>query len=478
MSGLSPLRRSCCGPSRLTLRWQASSRRTLLTARHVQQGTAPLPIRCSRSAPRAPTGSCLFSAYRRLISSSARPATPKVLINDIASQEVLVELDSGEAARYPSFWLRDHCLCETCSHPHTHQRQLDTFALDPSTKAASIAPTSDGLEIIWADGDAHRSLFPWSWLREHSPFPSSKLNATQRHQATRHWTPFLPSSPRPQTSFETLTSQSGRASLFSQIQTHGLAFISNTPPSPEATIELLNALGPIRHTHYGGFWDFTSVANPIDTAYTNLSLPLHTDTTYFNDPCGLQLFHLLSHGPSSTTPQPADFDATLGGESTFSDGFAAADALYRTDKAAYELLSTIPIVFAAEGSPAGPFRNNALHIQGGPVLNHADPSMRPNALSPSTLTQVRWNNCDRSPLTVFPSHSVMLGWYRAAKLWKEILESGEFEVQVKLRPGEPVVFDNWRVLHGRKAFEGKRRMCGAYTAMDDFRAGAQALGVV
>ena len=30
------------------------------------------------------------------------------------------------------------------------------------------------------------------------------------------------------------------------------------------------------------------------------------------------------------------------------------------------------------------------------------------------------------------------------------------------------VFDNWRVLHGREAFTGKRRMCGGYIARDDF----------
>ena len=30
------------------------------------------------------------------------------------------------------------------------------------------------------------------------------------------------------------------------------------------------------------------------------------------------------------------------------------------------------------------------------------------------------------------------------------------------------VFDNWRVLHGRSAFSGKRRMCGAYIGRDDY----------
>jgi trimethyllysine dioxygenase len=411
---------------------------------------------------------------------SSRPAssTPKVLTNDIPNQEILLELDSGEAARLPSFWLRDHCLCDVCSHPHTHQRQLDTFALDPSIKAVSAESTVDGLHVTWSGTEPHESIFPWTWLNEHTPFPTSKVNTTTRHQATRQWTPFLPTSPRPQTSFDTLSTPDGRASLFSQIHTHGLAFIPNTPPSPEATIQILNTLGPIRHTHYGGFWDFTSEANPIDTAYTNLSLPLHTDNTYFSDPAGLQLFHLLSHVPSShPEPHPGAFTPTLGGESTFTDGFAAAAHLYTLSPSSYHILSTTPIVFAAEGSPAGPFRNTPLTPQGSPVLSHANPAQH-KTFSPATLTQVRWNNCDRSPLTQFSSHSAMISWYRAAKEWAAILESGEFQVDVKLEPGEPVVFDNWRVLHGRRAFEGKRRMCGAYVGMDDFRAGAVAVGAI
>ena len=31
------------------------------------------------------------------------------------------------------------------------------------------------------------------------------------------------------------------------------------------------------------------------------------------------------------------------------------------------------------------------------------------------------------------------------------------------------VVDNHRVLHGRSAFDGKRRMCGAYIGMDEYR---------
>lgn len=31
------------------------------------------------------------------------------------------------------------------------------------------------------------------------------------------------------------------------------------------------------------------------------------------------------------------------------------------------------------------------------------------------------------------------------------------------------VVDNHRVLHGRSAFDGKRRMCGAYIGIDEYR---------
>ena len=37
------------------------------------------------------------------------------------------------------------------------------------------------------------------------------------------------------------------------------------------------------------------------------------------------------------------------------------------------------------------------------------------------------------------------------------------------------VIDNHRVLHGRAAFTGKRRMCGAYIGADDYAARLLAL---
>lgn len=54
-------------------------------------------------------------------------------------------------------------------------------------------------------------------------------------------------------------------------------------------------------------------------------------------------------------------------------------------------------------------------------------------------------------------------WYTAAAKWEEILRSKELEYRFQLKPGTTVIFNNHRVLHGRTAFTGLRRICGGYS---------------
>ncbi|KIY03710.1 uncharacterized protein Z520_00401 [Fonsecaea multimorphosa CBS 102226] len=408
----------------------------------------------------------------------------------MTNQELIVDFNTGIALRYPSFWLRDHCPCSECQHPSTHQRQLDTFAIDPEVKVSSVQSTPEGLEVTWpgtatatpASGSAdaisttggearHRSLYSWEWLQTHPPFTQATNKTAASAVPKRKWTHVSPSSPSlprvPYPSIMDTSSTLGLAQFLESIHTYGLCFIPSTPPTPSATQSLVERISHIRPTHYGGFWDFTSEPNPIDTAYTDDYLPPHTDTTYFTDPAGLQLFHCVT---------PAD----KGGESTFVDGFAAAAHLYEKFPQHYRALATYPVLSAALGSSAGEFYNTANSLQGYPVLVHSSPPGLHQGPSPTSLVQVRWNNLDRVPPTSspFPNHTALKSWYAAAREWSRILESPEFLITVMLRPGEPVIFDNWRVLHGRLGFEGKRRVCGAYVGMDDFRAKCRGLGLV
>lgn len=130
--------------------------------------------------------------------------------------------------------------------------------------------------------------------------------------------------------------------------------------SGEATQELIERIAFIRNTHYGmslrpdnpavrpketdlilssgGFWQFTADLAKKDSAYTQLALGAHTDTTYFSDPAGLQTFHLLSH---------TDGD---GGSSLLVDGFKVAETLRRESPEAYETLCRVRIRGHASGN--------------------------------------------------------------------------------------------------------------------------------
>lgn len=54
-------------------------------------------------------------------------------------------------------------------------------------------------------------------------------------------------------------------------------------------------------------------------------------------------------------------------------------------------------------------------------------------------------------------------WYDAAAKFESILSRQNVQYRFQLKPGRTVIFDNHRVLHGRTAFTGLRRICGGYS---------------
>jgi trimethyllysine dioxygenase len=190
------------------------------------------------------------------------------------------------------------------------------------------------------------------------------------------------------------------------------------PATPEDTEQLIRRIAFIRETHYGGFWDFTSDLSHGDTAYTNLSLGAHTDTTYFTDPAGLQLFHLLSH-----TPAAKDGTAASGGESLLVDGFFAAKILREVHPKAYEVLSSV--CFSTHSAGDDSTLVKPLKKGGYPILEHDKSTGR--------LVQVRYNNDDRSVLTI--AEDQVLPFYDALSKWHSILTHSDSEYWSQLTPG-------------------------------------------
>ncbi|OSX59107.1 hypothetical protein POSPLADRAFT_1151947 [Postia placenta MAD-698-R-SB12] len=348
-------------------------------------------------------------------------------------------------------WLRDHCRCPQCFHSATKQRLVNTFEIPPDVKPVQVESKADGLEVkcnllylsySGPSSQPHTSFYPWSWLQQNSYDPPLSKPS---HPERILWGSKILQSP-PTVTYEEVMSEDeqGLFKWLSNVDKFGFCFVTSVPPTPEATEGLSCRIGFIRETQYGKFWDFTSDLAKGDTAYTTMALGAHTDTTYYTDPCGLQLFHLLEHTGGK------------GGATLLVDGFYVASILKELHPTAYEHLSRVRVPAHAAGEPSALYTPTP---QGGyPVLRHAD----------DELIQVRWNNDDRSVMSHLEP-GLVEEWYDSIRKWHQLLTSADSEYWVQLSPGTAVVVDNHRVLHGRSAFDGKRRMCGAYIGIDEYR---------
>ncbi|KAL3477891.1 putative trimethyllysine dioxygenase [Aspergillus californicus] len=333
-----------------------------------------------------------------------------------------------------------------CVHPDTRQRIVDTFSIPKDISVVKTKGVQDGVELTWSDG--HVSFHPYEYLKNQSRH-SNRLGVRKRPKATAILRKFKTQSPSnpisPTVSYSSVMSEdTGVLRWLENVYTWGFCFVEDTPVDPESTEALLKRIAFIRHTHYGGFWDFTADLTFKDTAYTTEPLGAHTDNTYFTDPSRLQLFHLLSHTEGE------------GGASLLVDGFQATQTLQKENKEHAITLQSTKHSYHSSG-------NADIVIQ--PLIQKTVLGVR--SYRGPIMQQIRWNNYDRVVKMDWKLDEQQ-AWYEAASHFNEIIRRPEMEIWTQLKPGTALLFDNWRMLHGRSEFTGKRRMCGGYINNDDF----------
>ncbi|KAJ3197640.1 hypothetical protein HK101_002068 [Irineochytrium annulatum] len=357
-------------------------------------------------------------------------------------------LGHGKSAYHP-IWLRDHCKCDKCYHAGTKQRLLSTvdIPLDIKIASATLDPGMQSVTLTWVGEDPnHRTTFDLDWLRTHSYHPKIAEESVKFRRDLKYWGAELMANAKDITVpfKDIMNSDEGLGAWLRILDSYGIAYASGVPATPEDTQALGERICFIRETHYGRFWDFTPNLAHGDTAYTTLGLPAHTDTTYFTDPIGLQLFHLL------------EFKGK-GGESLHVDAFNLARQLKETQPWAYDALARILVPAHSAGDGNVTITPTPRSY---PILN-IDPST-------GTLYQIRFNNDDRSTLSGLAPEDVEL-FYAALREWTRLVKDPKNECWSQMTPGTAVVMDNWRVLHGRSAFTGHRRLTGSYHNWDDYR---------
>ncbi len=352
----------------------------------------------------------------------------------VGAAGLTVAWPDGGTSRYPWFWLRDHSHDPATLHAETLQRQIDTAALPAAIAGRGATRQGDCIEITWSDGSAAARL-PLAFLAAHrQPATASLASGVAR----RTWDAASLPAAGPRVPYaEIMAGDDGLRAWLEQIETWGFCIAAGTPADPQATEALIRRVGYIRETLFGGFWDFTADRAKADTAYTNLELRPHTDGTYSHDAPGLQMLHCLAFAGS-------------GGQSTVIDGLKIAERLRDEAPQHYATLSLVAV--------PGQYIGDGMHLRAArPVFRH-DHQGR--------LAQVSFNNYDRAPFLL--PDGEMAAFYAALRAFEALANDPAMQWIHRLAPGEALLFDNWRVLHGRKAYDGTRRLCGAYLNHEDY----------
>lgn len=219
----------------------------------------------------------------------------------------------------------------------------------------------------------------------------------------------------------------------------GLVRLDGAGTEPGTVERAVERFGFVRETNYGRLFDVRIEPSPTNLAFSDRGLDFHTDNPYRDPTPTLQLLHALV----------AD---RQGGETLFVDGFAQAERLREETPGAFETLSRTPVGFRYGD------RSGACWTAEAPIIElDASGAVRAIRLNHRAL--------DLSPDIGGP-------WYDAYLAFHRLVHEPGAAFERVLRPGEMVIFDNRRLLHGRGGLRGgsPRWLQGCYADRDGLRA--------
>ena len=314
----------------------------------------------------------------------------------------------------------------------SHQRLYDPTALPEDLAILSVEqqdPSSDGVTVAFSDG--HQCSFDLEELAVEAGLIADPTAIP----APKSWT--AKTAPSIDASWGDLGEETVLLGLLEDFFTYGFAVLRNTPTETDSLVTVAERFGPIRETNWGRLFNVRTKPAATDLAYTGMALAAHTDNPYRRSVPGVQFLHCLENGAT-------------GGESLLVDGMALAESLEAEAPEEFEVLSTLVVSFRYHSNTVYDRRDAPL-LDIGPDgrLRHIRLSTRldfPPAADPETLSL----------------------FYRGRRRLMALASDPRFVVRFKMVPGDCLMMDNHRTLHGRTAFaaDGGRFLQGCYIDHD------------
>lgn len=354
----------------------------------------------------------------------------------------------GHRSEFHYVWLRHSCFCPTCGDSGDGIRSVTVLKVDRDIAPDAVRLTGDGaLEVTWAQ-DGHVSVYGGSWLRAYCY--SERERARRLGFEPKLWKADLAED------FPTVDYREVRAEdaqllkMYELLRDYGIVKVLNIGDDPTETERFAKLIGPIHETTvYGTIYDVQ--VEPVSKlgAKTAIHQDPHHDDAFYYSPPGIDIFHCLLN------------TAEGGGESTYVDGFAVAEAIRQEAPEAFELLTTVPVA------------HNRRH---------------PNEIDLrcfAPLIRLDWNGklsgvryFDRALAPLDAPADLIEPLFEAIREYNRRMVSPEFKAEFLVPSGTGMLIDNQRCMHGRNAFDARsgRRIRLCHVDRDEFHGRLRDLG--
>ncbi|KAJ5900085.1 hypothetical protein N7495_004829 [Penicillium taxi] len=345
----------------------------------------------------------------------------------------------------PHYYLRDLCKCVQCVDPHSKQRSFRTNDIPEDIYPREVKWDGEDLQVSWKNdipGYNEEHVSRWNWRDLAAPAWDTH-DHTSWDMAPLKWSSDIMHKLQHWVSYEDYMNDDAKfASAMRNIQRLGLLFVKDIPKSREMVEKIATRMGPLRNSFYGSTWDVRTVPEAKNVAYTNQFLGFHMDLMYMNEPPAYQLLHCLENSCD-------------GGESLFADSFYAAQLMKTHCLTEFKTLTRTQLSYEY-------VHEDQTYYNTWPVIELNEKTKEVHRVNYSPPFQSALPGGGKG----VESFALMK---RALDLFTSQIESQSSVYQLKLKPGECVIFANRRIVHARNQFStatGSRWLAGAYVDED------------
>jgi len=328
------------------------------------------------------------------------------------------------------FWLRERVNSDNFVDKGTQQRLFDPTELRADIEINNLNLSKNYLEVSFNDGTCTK-LTIQNILKELSNMNDIKcIDKLEWDSSLKDLNDYEYK--------ENLFEEKAMYQALMNFYQYGFVIFKKVPTKDNFIVNFANSIGSIRKTNFGEFFDVKSKPNPNDLAYTSLPLAPHTDNPYRNPvPC-IQILHCIENEVS-------------GGFSTLVDGYTVTQKLKKDFIDHYKILTEIKVRFQ--------FIDQSVVLEDWAEMIQLDEK--------GDFKQVRFSpRLDFVPLVEKEKLDL---YYSARKKISEMYNSDKYRIEFKLSPGDLLMMDNHRLLHGRTSYdanEGNRFLQGCYIDYD------------